>query len=209
MANPQGSNLTGENSPAGEGVMQENKELKCVLKIFNYSNPSEDLMNSDQAMDVLYPGSFVQGRRFDSGAESLEKLPISHTFRWPVRVAGNGNFAPVWANSSEAGDVHRTIKEAIWNSQGFYSADVYLKLVKSSEITSLLLTLNFNAKVFKALDISGGFTGNWQTKKNKFFITMIQGIADFYPDKMVMDASLTNDAVGVFLRDNFTLSNAQ
>lgn len=124
-------------------------------------------------------------------------------------MAGNGNFAPVWANSSEAGDVHRTIKEAIWNSQGFYAADVYLKLVNSSEITSLLLTLNFNAKITKALDISGGFTGNWKTKKNKFFITMIQGIADFYPDKIVSDGSTTNDAVGVFLRENFTLPIAR
>lgn len=120
-------------------------------------------------------------------------------------MAGNGNFAPVWANSSEAGDVHRTIKESIWGSQGFYSADVYLKLVNSTEITSLLLTLNFNAKIMKALDVSGGFTGNWKTKKNKFFVTMIQGIADFYPDKIVSDDSITNDAVGVFLRENFTL----
>lgn len=50
------------------------------------------------------------------------------------------------------------------------------------------------------MDVSGGFTGNWTSKKNKFFITMLQGIADFYPDKMVSDGSLVNDAVGVFLK---------
>lgn len=180
-----------------------------MLKILDYSNPSEDLMNSDQSLDVLYPGSFVQGKYVDSGAEMLVKLPISHEYRYPIRVAGNGNFVPLWAASSEAGDVHRTIKEAIWNSQGFYSSDVYVKLVTSSEITSLLMTVNFNAKVTRALDISGGFVGDWKTKKNKFFITLLQGIADFFPDKMVSDGSAINDAIGVFLKDTFTLTQAQ
>lgn len=60
--------------------------------------------------------------------------------------------------------------------------------------------MNLNAKIFKSLDVSGGFTGNWTSKKNKFFITMLQGIADFYPDKLVSDGSLVNDAVGVFLK---------
>lgn len=69
-----------------------------------------------------------------------------------------------------------------------------------------MLNLNLNAKVASVLDISSGFNGDWTTKKNKFFITMVQGIADFFADKYVSDDSLVNDAVGVFLRNNFTLN---
>lgn len=61
----------------------------------------------------------------------------------------------------------------------------------------------------KALDLSGGFVGNWKTKKNKFLITMIQGIAKFFPDKIVSDGSLMNDAVGVFLKNKFGISQAK
>lgn len=209
MQTPKGSALVPSKNESGSGIISETKELKCEFKVFNFSNPSQDLINTGQPLDVLYPGSFVQGKYVDSGEELLVKLPISPEYRYPVRVAGNGNFAPKWAASSEAGDVHRTIKEAIWNSQAFYSNDVYVKLVTSSEITSLLTTVNFNEKVTRALGIEEGFVGDWKTKKNKLFITLLQGFASFSVDKMVSDCSKTNDAVSVFLKSTFTMAQAQ
>ncbi len=76
-------------------------------------------------------------------------------------------------------------------------------------MTDLFAQLNVNIKVGKKLGISDGFTGNWKEAKNKFFITMLQGIADFFPDKYVSDGSLINDAVGVFLRNNFTVESGK
>lgn len=63
MNNPIGTGLTNSNNLANQGVMSDTKTLKCFLKIFDYSNPSEELMNSDQSMDVLYPGSLIQGKK--------------------------------------------------------------------------------------------------------------------------------------------------
>lgn len=81
--------------------------------------------------------------------------------------------------------------------------------MKSSQLTDLFAQLNVNIKFGKKLGISDAFSGNWKSAKNKYFITMLQGIADFFPDKYVSDGSLINDAVGVFLRNNFTVNDAK
>lgn len=71
MVSPIGNNLPNINSQSGQGTMSQTKQLVCYLKVFDYSNPSEDLLNSDQPLDVLYPGSFVQGKKIGSGADIL------------------------------------------------------------------------------------------------------------------------------------------
>lgn len=71
MVSPIGYNLPNINTQSGQGTMSQTKQLVCYLKVFDYSNPSEDLLNSDQPLDVLYPGSFVQGKKIGSGADIL------------------------------------------------------------------------------------------------------------------------------------------
>ncbi len=71
MVSPIGSTLHNINTQTGTGTISKTKVLDCYLKVFDYSNPSEDLLNSDQPLDVLYPGSFVQGIKIGSGADIL------------------------------------------------------------------------------------------------------------------------------------------
>lgn len=108
-----GSDLTPVNQQTQEQDYTSDDGQACKMRVFDFQNPTPDLMNSDVNLDVLYPGGFVQNKYVSTGAESLVKLPISHSKRYPIRIASEGNFAPVWSNSSEAGDVHYTIKQAL------------------------------------------------------------------------------------------------
>lgn len=63
------------------------------------------------------------------------------------------------------------------------------------------MSVNLNAKITKALGISGTLAGSYATKKNSFFITMVQAIADFFPEKYQVDQNdPINDPIGVFLK---------
>ena len=59
------------------------------------------------------------------------------------------------------------------------------------------------------MELSGGFTGNWQTKKSKFILTLLQGLASFYPDMHTQDGEVISDPVGVFLKPSFTMGNLE
>ncbi len=80
-------------------MYQTNVEV-CRLRVFDFSDPTENLMNVDNSLDTLYPGSFVQAKYISTGAESLVKLPISHQERHPIRLGGKGNFPPTDTASS-------------------------------------------------------------------------------------------------------------
>lgn len=69
--------------------------------------------------------------------------------------------------------------------------------------------MSFNTKILKKLDLSGGFTGQWTSKKNKLIIVLAQVFTRFFPDMYVSDGSSINDGVGVFLKPDFSLTDAQ
>ena len=78
------------------------------------SEPSEDLLNIDGNLDVLYPGAFIQSKYVSTGTESLVNLPFPQNKRYNIRVfEGNSNFNPVFSDSPSGADVQRTIKQAI------------------------------------------------------------------------------------------------
>ena len=60
----------------------------------------------------------------------------------------------------------------------------------------------------KILDLSGGFTGSWQTKKNKYILTFLQGITSVYPNMVSFsDQQDLNDPAGVFLKPSYTMDD--
>lgn len=204
---PFGSTETPFNTQTDSKSIDDTSSETCLLSTFDFQNPTEELLNVDNSLDVLYPGSFVQSKYISSGSESLVKVPISNAKRNPIRIAGKGNFAPVWADSSEAGDVHYAIRQAIADSTGFVSSSAYYAFTNATSLTDLTVKLSLNAKIFKKLSLSAGFTGNWKTRRNKMMLTLLQGIASFFPDMVVSDGEPINDAVGVFLKESFGITD--
>lgn len=74
---------------------------------------------------------------------------------------------------------------------------------------SLAINFNFNAKIMKKLDLDGGFEGNWQTKKNKFVLAMVQKLHTVGADLYVQTPGEVNDPLGVFVRPEMTVAEAQ
>lgn len=205
---PIGSTLPPINQSGSTQVQDPNSDPICSLTPYDFQNPSEDLMNVDSNLDTLYPGSFVQGAYLGDGANSLVALPVSPNKRNPIRLAGKGYFQPFWTASSSAGDVHYGIRQALANSQGFMSGDVFVDIRSSNSIDTLATKLSFNAKIMQAIDLKGGFSGTWQTTKKKYMITFVQGIASFIPDMVNSDPSeVISDPIGVFLKSDTTLND--
>jgi hypothetical protein len=204
---PIGSTLTGGTTPGGTQIQSEDPYQICKVRVYDFTNPTEDLVNVDSNMDVLFPGSFVQSRYVSTGAESLVSLPVGQDKRHPIRLAsGDGNFAPFDVTPPTAGQVHYAIKQSILASSGFSSGTVYYDLTTSDSIEQLVINFNFNAKILKKLDLEGGFTGNWQTRKKKYILTMIQKINTYFPDMFVRTPGEFADAIGVFLNPEFNLA---
>ena len=126
------------------------------------SQPNKEILNVDGNLDIVYPGSFVQGKSIGNGPDSLIKLPFPQDKRYNVRIIdGAGNFAPVFAASPSWGDIQYSIKEALKSSQGFTSGNFYYDLSKSTELQSLIAKFNFNIDILQKLDLDGSFSGSW------------------------------------------------
>jgi hypothetical protein len=66
----------------------------------------------------------------------------------------------------------------------------------------------FTTKVLNLIGLSGGFTGNWQTKKSRYVLTFLQKIMTFAPDYFLRNPDeVQADAVSVFLNSGFTPAN--
>jgi hypothetical protein len=93
-------------------------------------------------------------------------------------------------------------------ASGFSSGIVYYDLMTSDSIEQLVIDFNFNAKILEKIDLKGGFNGNWQTKKSKYILTMIQKITSYFPDTVVRTPGQLGDAIGYFLKNEFDLTYA-
>ena len=185
-SSPIGSHLSPFQNPGTSSThTDEEEQLVCTIKSFNMQEPSENLLNVDGPLDVLYPGSFVQSRYVSTGAESLVSLSFPQDKRYNIRIfEASSNFAPVFSSSPSSGDVQYAIKEALKSSSGFVSGSVFYDLFKSTEINKAVIKFNFNQKILRMLDLSGSFSSTTQTRRSKYVLTMLQKLhtvgADLY-----------------------------
>lgn len=85
--NPQGSELTTQPATETSQLLSDEEETNCYVKSYDFSTPTEELLNIASNTDVLFPGSFVQSKYVRNGVESLVSLPIGQDKRHPIRLA--------------------------------------------------------------------------------------------------------------------------
>jgi hypothetical protein len=68
-------------------------------------------MNIDQPNSVLYPGSFVQGKSIKTGAEPLERIPITANDRFPIQIVGSEGYIADAVATADAviGEIRRNL----------------------------------------------------------------------------------------------------
>ena len=79
--------------------------------------------------------------------------------------------------------------------------DVWIGFVKTEELPSVYEALNFNSRVAEKIGISSVSP----MKSDRIYVFMLQMISEYFPAMVSPDDSSVDDAIGVFLKNTFTM----